>query len=42
MILHPIQPSDNAAIAKIIRDTLTEFGAAHPGTVYYDKTTDTL
>ena len=34
--------SDNALLAKIIRDTLTEFGADHPGTVYYDDTTDHL
>jgi putative acetyltransferase len=37
-----IQPTDNPALAKIVRDTLTEFGANHPGTVYYDPTTDTL
>jgi putative acetyltransferase len=37
-----IQPSDNTALAVIIRDTLTEFGANHPGTVYYDPTTDSL
>ncbi len=42
MIIRPIQPSDNQAIAKIIRDTLTEFGANHPGTVYFESTTDTL
>lgn len=40
--LRPIQPGDNPVIAKIIRDTLTEFGANHPGTVYYDPTTDAL
>lgn len=33
---------DNAAIATIIRDTLMEFGAARPGTVYYDESTDRL
>ncbi|MGZ5253875.1 MAG: GNAT family N-acetyltransferase [Flavitalea sp.] len=37
-----IQPSDNPFIAKVIRDTLAEFGANHPGTVYYDETTDHL
>ena len=37
-----IQKSDNQAIAKIIRDTLAEFGANHPGTVYFDSATDTL
>jgi putative acetyltransferase len=38
----PITPGDNPVIAKIIRDTLAEFGANHPGTVYYDPTTDAL
>lgn len=37
-----IQEPDNAAIAKIIRSSLEEFGAAKPGTVYYDATTDAL
>ena len=37
-----IQPTDNPALAKIVRDTLAEFGANHPGTVYYDSTTDAL
>jgi putative acetyltransferase len=37
-----IQPSDNPELAKIVRDTLTEFGAVKPGTVYYDSTTDHL
>ena len=37
-----IQPSDNPYLSKIIKDTLTEFGANHPGTVYYDPTTDAL
>jgi putative acetyltransferase len=37
-----IQPADNAALALIIRTTLEEFGANHPGTVYYDDTTDAL
>ncbi len=41
-LIRPIQPPDNPIIAKIIRDTLTEFGANHPGTVYYDPTTDAL
>ncbi len=42
MQIRPIQPSDNPLLAKIIRETLTEFGADHPGTVYYDRTTDEL
>jgi putative acetyltransferase len=29
-------------LAKIVKDTLAEFGANHPNTVYYDPTTDTL
>ena len=29
-------------LAKIVRNTLAEFGANHPNTVYYDPTTDTL
>lgn len=37
-----IEERDNAAIAAIIRKTLVEFGANHPGTVYYDSTTDVL
>lgn len=37
-----IQPSDNPIIARIVKDTLAEFDANHPDTVYYDPTTDTL
>ena len=37
-----IQKKDNAALAQLIRKTLKEFGANHPGTVYYDETTDRL
>jgi len=37
-----IQPTDNAALAVIIRDSLSEFGANKPGTVFYDPTTDAL
>ncbi len=40
--IRPIQPADNPVLAKIIRDTLVEFNAAHPGTVYYDASTDAL
>lgn len=40
--IRKIEQTDNAAIAKIIRNTLTEFGANHPGTVYYDDATDHL
>jgi putative acetyltransferase len=40
--IRPIQAADNLFLAKIIRDTLTEFKANHPGTVYYDPSTDHL
>jgi putative acetyltransferase len=40
--IRPIAAADNPAIAKIIRDTLAEFGANHPGTVYFDASTDHL
>jgi putative acetyltransferase len=40
--IRTIQLKDNAPVAKIIRDTLAEFGANKPGTVYYDPTTDHL
>jgi len=40
--VRPIAPGDNEALARIIRNTLLEFGAAHPGTVYYDESTDHL
>ncbi len=37
-----IKESDNGSLANIIRNTLAEFGANHPGTVYFDKETDHL
>ncbi len=40
--IRPIEPGDNPVIAQIIRETLAEFGANHPGTVYFDPSTDTL
>ncbi len=40
--IRPIKPEDNIDIAGIIRQTLTEFGANKPGTVYFDPTTDNL
>ncbi|WP_205510788.1 GNAT family N-acetyltransferase [Longitalea arenae] len=40
--IRTIQPADNPALAVIIRNALTEFGANKPGTVYYDATTDAL
>jgi putative acetyltransferase len=42
LLIRPIQQGDNIAIASIIRGTLTEFGAAKPGTAYYDKATDDM
>ncbi|HEY6506050.1 MAG TPA: GNAT family N-acetyltransferase [Chitinophagaceae bacterium] len=40
--IRPIRQSDNPILAKIVKNTLAEFGANHPGTVYYDPTTDAL
>ena len=40
--IRPIAPGDNAALARAVRDTLAEFGAAKPGTAYYDDATDHL
>ncbi|MGQ0739991.1 MAG: GNAT family N-acetyltransferase [Bacteroidota bacterium] len=37
-----IQPSDNPFLSKIVKNTLAEFCANHPNTVYFDPTTDTL
>ncbi|SJZ93885.1 GNAT family N-acetyltransferase [Sediminibacterium ginsengisoli] len=42
LIIRAIAPGDNAALAVIIRKALEEFGAAKPGTVYYDDSTDHL
>jgi putative acetyltransferase len=42
IIIRNIQPSDNAPLAKIIRNALEEFKANKPGTVYFDDTTDNL
>lgn len=40
--IRPIELKDNAALAKVIRGALEEFGANKPGTVYFDPTTDAL
>ena len=40
--IRSIKPSDNQSLATIIRSTLEEFGANHPGTVFYDTSTDSL
>lgn len=42
LTIRPILPNDNSSIARIIRETLTEFNANKPGTVYFDPTTDDL
>ena len=41
-LIRTIQPGDDKALATIIRDTLAEFKANKPGTVYFDETTDHL
>lgn len=40
--IRPIRKEDNPVLAKIVKDTLAEFGANHPNTVYFDPSTDTL
>lgn len=40
--IRTIQQKDNAALALIVRNSLAEFGANKPGTVYFDPTTDAL
>lgn len=40
--IRAIEIHDNAAIAKILRDSLSEHGAAKPGTAYFDESTDYL
>jgi len=40
--IRTIQATDNATIASLVKDTLTEFGANKPGTAYFDPSTDTL
>lgn len=40
--IRDLRKEDNPGLAKIVRNTLAEFGANHPNTVYYDPTTDTL
>lgn len=37
-----IEPQDNHALALVVRNTLAEFRANKPGTVYFDPTTDAL
>ena len=40
--IRDLRKEDNPALAKVVKDTLAEFGANHPNTVYYDPTTDAL
>ncbi len=40
--IRPIEIQDNNRIAKILRETLLEHGAAKQGTAYFDKSTDHL
>src|SRR5688572_2546659 len=40
--IRSIQVKDDPLIATIIRNTLAEFGANKPGTVYFDASTDAL
>lgn len=42
MLIRKIVIDDNAALAEIIRNSLKEFNAAKPGTVYFDEATDHL
>lgn len=42
IVIRTIRPSDNKAIASIIRNTLSEFNANRPGTVFFDHSTDAL
>lgn len=42
IIIREIKPDDNKALALIVRNSLSEFDAAKPGTVFYDDTTDHL
>jgi putative acetyltransferase len=42
VVIRTIQQNDNKRLAEIVRSVLAEFGANHPGTVYYDPTTDNL
>ena len=40
--LREIRKDDNKILSRIVKDTLAEFGANHPNTVYFDPTTDAL
>jgi putative acetyltransferase len=42
ILIRNILHEDNTALSQIIKSTLKEFGANHPGTVYFDPSTDHL
>ena len=42
LTIRTIGPGDNKVLASIIRNSLEEFKANKPGTVYFDETTDHL
>jgi putative acetyltransferase len=42
LLIRTIQLEDNGALATIVRNSLAEFAANKPGTVFYDDTTDHL
>lgn len=42
MQIRKIEPKDNVAMARIIRNSLEEFDAVKQGTVYFDEATDHL
>jgi putative acetyltransferase len=41
-IIRNIEEKDNRQLAIVVRNTLAEFGANKPGTVFFDDTTDSL
>jgi putative acetyltransferase len=41
-IIREIQPEDDAALAKVIREVILEMGAPKVGTAYEDKATDNM
>lgn len=40
--IRPVEPADNPLLAIIIRNTLSEFGVAGPGTAYCDEATNNM
>jgi putative acetyltransferase len=42
VLIRDIAPTDNVALALVVRNALAEFGANKPGTVFFDPTTDRL